>query len=141
MEGFFTSLLVGGKAYEVTVEPDGVAWRVQIGIEAHRVAFRDPLGPRIDGGEAQGRLGEGAGPAVQTAVSLMPGKVVRILVAAGDTVAEGQGLIVIEAMKMENEVPSPAAGRVLEIKVAVQEPVEAGAPLVVIGRDRTTTAP
>ena len=53
-------------------------------------------------------------------------------VAAGDEVQAGQGLVVVEAMKMENAVTSPCAGRVLGVKVAQGETVESGAPLVVI---------
>ena len=132
MEGFFISMLVGGKAYEVTVEPDGDAWHVQVGIDAFRVAFLDPLHPPRPGGSpAAGRAG---GAARRTTVtSMMPGKIVRVFVKPGEAVAEGQELLVVEAMKMENSVPSPASGRVLELKVSPGQAVETGAPLVVIG--------
>jgi biotin carboxyl carrier protein len=128
LDGFFSSLLIGGKAYETTVEPDGDgAWRVQVGIEAHRVVFIDPLrsekGARGEGAE------RGAGGPI---ASLMPGKVVRVMVKAGDEVAEGQDLLVVEAMKMENAVQAPSAGRIGEVLVAPGETVEAGAPLVVM---------
>jgi len=127
LEGFFTSFLIGGKAYETTVEPDGDgAWRVQVGIEAHRVVFLDPLrSERASRGDGDRRAG---GPVL----SLMPGKIVRVLVKAGDEVAEGQDLLVVEAMKMENAVQAPSAGRVQELLVAPGDAVEAGAPLVVI---------
>ena len=129
LEGFFSSLLLDGKAYEVTVEPEGHTWRVQHGIDVHRIEFLDPLRPATKKGEAGGRGSEGR----RVATSLMPGKVVRILVKPGDTVEEGQGVAVVEAMKMENEVGSPSAGKVLEIKVAAGDAVEAGAPLLVVG--------
>jgi len=133
MEGFFTSILMEGRAYEVTVEPDGEAWRVQVGIEAHRVTFIDPLRPRRSAaGEGQGRR-QGVSGGRATVASIMPGKIVRLLVKEGDEVSEGQDLLVVEAMKMENAVSSPAAGRVLELKVARGDAVEAGAPLAVIG--------
>jgi len=138
LEGFFTSILVYGKAYEVTVEPEADSWRVQVGIDIHRVKFADPLRParqneseRVRRGIAYGIVRGRGGRLVATA--LMPGKVSRVLVEPGEEVEEGQGLLVIEAMKMENEVPAPAAGRVLEVKVRAGEPVEAGAPLVVLG--------
>ena len=127
LDGFFSSLLIAGKAYETTVEPDGDgAWRVQVGIEAHRVVILDPL--RSDR-TTRGEQGERASGPI---LSLMPGKVVRILVKAGDEVAEGQDLLVVEAMKMENAVQAPAAGRVQELLVTSGDAVETGAPLVVI---------
>ena len=72
----------------------------------------------------------GQGPA--RLVAPMPGKVVRVLVTAGDEVAARQGLVVMEAMKMENELRSGRAGRVREVLVAEGTSVEAGALLVVI---------
>ena len=133
MEGFFTSILMEGRAYEVTVEPDGEAWRVQVGIEAHCVTFIDPLRPRrTPAGEGQGR-GQGISGGRAAVTSIMPGKIVRVLVKEGDEVSEGQDLLVVEAMKMENAVASPSAGRVLELRVGPGEAVEAGAPLAVIG--------
>ena len=68
----------------------------------------------------------------QEIAASMPGKVVRILVAAGDAVAEGQGLVVVEAMKMQNEIKSPKAGRVAEVLVRPDATVGAGEILVVV---------
>jgi biotin carboxyl carrier protein len=62
----------------------------------------------------------------------MPGKVVRVLVKQGDEVAEGQGLVVVEAMKMENELKSPKAGKVVELHAVEGAAVESGAKLVVV---------
>lgn len=64
--------------------------------------------------------------------SPMPGKVLRHLVKIGDEVQKGQGLIVIEAMKMENEISSPKAGIVKSIDCIINTPVESGALLLVI---------
>jgi len=63
----------------------------------------------------------------------MPGRIGRVLVSVGDEVAARQGLVVIEAMKMENELGAPRAGRVKEIHVTPGTPVEAGRLLVVLG--------
>jgi len=68
----------------------------------------------------------------QTITAQMPGKIVKLAVAVGDGVSEGQGLVVIEAMKMENEIPSPIDGRVVEIGVREGEAVEMGALLLVV---------
>jgi len=62
----------------------------------------------------------------------MPGRVLRVLVAPGDEVTAGQGLVVVEAMKMENELKAPGAGRVTEVAVTEGASVEAGRLLVVI---------
>ena len=62
----------------------------------------------------------------------MPGKVIAVLVSEGDVVEKGQGLVIVEAMKMENEVHSPIAGTVGEIKVKAGDTVEGGAALVII---------
>jgi len=63
----------------------------------------------------------------------MPGKVVRVLVGAGETVAARQGLVVVEAMKMENELRAPRAGTVRDVRAVEGASVEAGALLLTIG--------
>ena len=76
--------------------------------------------------EEAGRAG------LQPVVAPMPGRVVRVLVSPGDDVAARQGVVVVEAMKMENELRSPKAGKVREVNVTPGTPVEAGRVLVVI---------
>ncbi len=68
----------------------------------------------------------------QQIVAPMPGKVVRVLVAPGDEVKVRQGLVVVEAMKMENELRSPKDGRVKDVRVQQGMSVEAGRVLVVV---------
>lgn len=68
----------------------------------------------------------------QTVSAPMPGKVVKVLVAPGAEVQEGQGLVVVEAMKMENELVSPKAGVVKEVHVQEGASVESGAKLIVV---------
>ncbi|MDK2783686.1 MAG: glutaconyl-CoA/methylmalonyl-CoA decarboxylase subunit gamma, partial [Thermococcaceae archaeon] len=63
----------------------------------------------------------------------MPGKVLRILVREGDEVKAGQGLLVLEAMKMENEIPSPRDGVVKKILVKEGDTVDTGQPLIELG--------
>lgn len=78
---------------------------------------------------------EGAGAAVtgpQRIVSPMPGKVVRVLVKAGDEVTARQGLVVVEAMKMENELRAARNGRVRDVAVSEGQSVEAGTVLLVV---------
>ncbi len=79
-------------------------------------------------------LGEKAGgPGEGTIVSPMPGRVLKILVAEGDEVTTGQPLIVVEAMKMENELACGRDGKVLKIHVTPGQNVESGARLIEVG--------
>jgi len=72
----------------------------------------------------------GAGP--RPLRSVMPGRIVRVLVEAGASVKRGQGIVVVEAMKMENELASPKDGIVTQVLVSAGDRVESGATLVVI---------
>jgi biotin carboxyl carrier protein len=86
-------------------------------------------------GRRTGRAGADAGSGAhgeQTVVAPMPGRVVRVLVAQGDEVERRQPVVVVEAMKMENELRSPKAGRVKDVAVTPGTSVEAGRVLVVI---------
>jgi len=62
----------------------------------------------------------------------MPGKVVAVKVQPGESVTRGQGLMILEAMKMENEVPSPCSGKVIRVAVAAGETVETGSLLACV---------
>lgn len=81
-------------------------------------------------GRRAGEAAAGVGP--QQVTAPMPGKVLRVLVAPGDAVEPRQGLVVIEAMKMENELRAGRAGRVTAVRVVAGQSVEAGAPLVLV---------
>jgi biotin carboxyl carrier protein len=72
------------------------------------------------------------GAGAQRVTAPMPGRVLRVLVKVGDVVAHRQGLVVVEAMKMENELTAPKAGTVTEVVIAEGASVEAGRLLVVI---------
>jgi biotin carboxyl carrier protein len=72
----------------------------------------------------------GSGP--QRVLAPMPGKIVRVLVKAGDMVKARQGLVVVEAMKMENELRAARDGRVREVQVSEGQSVDAGAVLLVV---------
>jgi biotin carboxyl carrier protein len=119
------SLLVDGESHEVGLEKRPGGFTVLLPGEAVAVdlaaAARDASAPPHPA----------PGPARLTAP--MPGRVVRVLSAVGTDVAAGQGVIVIEAMKMENEIRAPRAGRVQEVVVQDGQAVEAGALLAVVG--------
>ena len=87
--------------------------------------------PGAFGRQNKGAIGApGSGP--QRVVSPMPGKIVRVLVKAGDPVTAKQGLVVVEAMKMENELRAARDGRVRELSVAEGQSVDAGTVLLVV---------
>ncbi|HUL72098.1 MAG TPA: acetyl-CoA carboxylase biotin carboxyl carrier protein subunit [Vicinamibacterales bacterium] len=87
----------------------------------------------VDGRRFERRSEEAAaGHGEQRVVAPMPGRVARVLVKAGDTVAARQGLVVVEAMKMENELSAPRAGRVKEVAVTEGASVEGGRLLVIV---------
>jgi biotin carboxyl carrier protein len=127
LEGTTLHLLVDGCSREAEVVDDEGAVRVRLGDVERSIVLVD---------ERRRRLASvGGGPAASGRVLLkapMPGKVVKLLVSVGDAVAEGQGVLLIEAMKMENELRSPKAGRVLSIAVAEGQTVEGRAELLVI---------
>jgi biotin carboxyl carrier protein len=115
------SILLHGQSHEIRVTPaaDGVL-KLQNGVREFTAEVIDPRawrGRRHGVVEAEGR---------QPIAAPMPGKVVRLLVKAGDTVEAGQGLFVVEAMKMQNEIRSPKSGRVERLLAREGQAVNAG---------------
>jgi biotin carboxyl carrier protein len=106
------SVLIGGRSY-----------RVMAGVAGVEVFDPRNLRSRKTGTAHQGR---------HEVTAPMPGKVVRLLVALGDAVEPGQGLVVVEAMKMQNEIKSRKAGRVLEVRTKPDAAVTAGEILLVV---------
>ncbi len=124
--GIFT-VIINDRVYRCALEKlPGGAVEVIVNGKRIPVATRDKKHLRGQAGAA-----EGAGGQV-TLSSPMPGKIVRVLLNAGDEVAAHQGVLIVEAMKMQNEVQSPKAGKVTEIKVAEGQTVNAGETLAVI---------
>jgi biotin carboxyl carrier protein len=124
--GVFTVIL-RGKVFACTLEKlPGGATEVIVNGQRIAVVVQDPK--RLSHNTSVG--GQAGGRAVLT--SPMPGKVVRVLRATGDEVAEGQGILVVEAMKMQNEVQSPKTGKIAEIKVTEGQTVNAGEVLAVV---------
>ena len=119
---------------------DGVAWEVDVqrtdkGQDVVMYGTRYEVGVLDERRKALAALGGGAGAsgAGETISTSMPGKVVAVLVEPGDVVEPGQGVIVVEAMKMENELKASAPGVVQKLCAAAGDAVEGGAPLVVLG--------
>jgi len=121
------SILLDGQSFEITVtlSPDGKL-QLHTGTREFIAEVIDPRawsGRRHSSVEAEGR---------QQIVAPMPGKVVRLLVKAGERVEAGQGLLVVEAMKMQNEIRSPKSGTVERILAQEGQPVNAGEVLCVV---------
>ena len=121
------SVLVGGKAYEVKRERSlqGELHMV-IGSARYAVDVQDPRSLKTRRASA----GAEAGP--QKIKAPMPGKIVRVMVAENEEVKAGQGVVVMEAMKMQNELKSPKDGKVQKILAAEGSAVNAGDTLAII---------
>lgn len=139
---------VGGRCFEVEVEGDLVRvdgapvevgpdfrWRrrdAQYEIEREGMVLAARILPR---GTLRPTGGRGGGVGGATVVEApLPGLVRSVLVEVGETVSEGQALVTLDAMKLENEVAAPVAGMVREVRVVPGRAVERGEPLVVLER-------
>ena len=121
------SLIVDNRSFEVEVDISEDEYRVLVDGRSYHVDLLDERRMRVGGLqsaiELQGR---------QSVSVPMPGKVIAVLVSEGDPVERGQGLVIVEAMKMENEVRCPINGEVKEVRVKTGDALEAGAVLVVV---------
>jgi biotin carboxyl carrier protein len=126
--GGLFSLIIGGRSYEVDVveEGEGVL-AVWVEGEPHHIQFEEEGRRRRRAVRAPGQEG---GP--QTIIAPMPGKVVKVLVSLEQQISAGQGVVVVEAMKMENELKASGPGVVKEIRVREGAGVGGGDVLVVI---------
>ena len=120
------SVLMDGRSYDARVEEHPGSLVVVIDGYRFEAEVRDP---RRWLRQSSGRGADG----VHSVTASMPGKVVRVLVAAGDAVEPGQGVVVVEAMKMQNEMKAPRGGKVLAVLVKEGATVVAGEVLATIG--------
>ena len=130
------SLLIGPRSYEVRMF-EQAAGELIVHVNGRTVAARLPaLSPgwrSVAGRRRRGEPAPDAGSGPCRVVAPMPGRIVRVLVKPGDTVAARQGLVVVEAMKMENELRAARAGTVTEVRVSEGMSVEANTILAIVG--------
>jgi len=113
-----------GRSFQVAYQHGGNRqWRVGVGEREFDLSVLTPV-------EAIDTAAETAGSGSSRIEAPIPGKVVAVAVASGDEVASGQPLVVLEAMKMENELTADRQGRVVAVHVAPGDTVEAGTLLV-----------
>lgn len=120
------SILVGGQALEVRVHEAHDGLRIFAGNDEFAAQVSDPRAWRGKHGHAIEAAGR------QQIVAPMPGKIVRLLVKAGEAVEAGKGLLVVEAMKMQNEIRAPRSGTVERLLVSEGQAVNAGEVLAVV---------
>ncbi len=120
------SIVIGGKAYEVKRERTATDLHIWVESARYAAEVRDPRSLRSR--KSDGAAGEGP----QKLVAAMPGKVVRVLVQEKDAIEAGQGILVVEAMKMQNELKSPKKGVVSQMRAKEGANVNAGEVLAVV---------
>lgn len=117
------SLLIAGRSFQVRRGADG---GIFVGTNRYEVSIEDPR-------SWQGRRRrESAYLGPQRLTASMPGKIVRILAREGDLIQAGQGVIVVEAMKMQNEIKSPRAGKLQKVLVREGANVNPGEVLAIV---------
>jgi biotin carboxyl carrier protein len=120
------SVLIDGRSFEIKRERAGNDVHLWVGPERYAAEVRDPRSLR--GRQAKGARDHGP----QKLIALMPGKVVRLLVEEKTELDAGQGVLVVEAMKMQNEIKSPKKGVLTKIVVAEGDRVNAGDVLAIV---------
>ncbi len=122
------SILIGGKSFEARVEDKSDSQlRVTVAGREYDATICNPRKWKRDraaGAEAEGR---------QQVTTPMPGKIVLVLVKSGEVVEVGQGIVVVEAMKMQNELRSPKSGTVERLLVIEGQTVNAGEVVAIVG--------
>jgi biotin carboxyl carrier protein len=122
------SLVPEGGGRQSVIDVDGAAPDLNVTVDNKTVALK------VTSARAKvaGRAAPPRKAAASSIQSPMPGKIVKVLVAVGDEVKSGQGVVVVEAMKMENELKSPKDGKVKAVTVKEGQAVEAGQSLVTL---------
>lgn len=122
------SILFGGHSHELLVTSDRFNYTVSIRSQQFQVQVQDERSRRLNQARKMPSLPEGE----LAVVAPIPGLVVKVLAAAGDAIEEGQPLVILEAMKMENEIRSMRSGVIKSVEVTPGQRVEQNAVLIVL---------
>ncbi|NIT12709.1 MAG: hypothetical protein GTN99_00210 [Candidatus Dadabacteria bacterium] len=125
LDDYLYSIIINGKSHNLAVMKKGK--EIQVFFQGNLYNFEAVS-------ELEQVRGGGGGGANQIS-SPMPSRVVKLLKKEGEEVQDGEGVIVVEAMKMESELKAPLTGKIKEIKVSEGETVEGGTVLVVLSED------
>ena len=123
---------VNGTEYEVELDMEGSVWKATVNGQTFEIEVPDVEAvtkPRRSGGRKKKKSG--------TVSANIPGKVVTVEVTEGQRVEEGQVILILEAMKMQNEIQAPVTGTVTTVHCSEGDAIEANVPLVVIEPDAT----
>jgi biotin carboxyl carrier protein len=121
------SMLYDGHSYELVVEATRYNYTVLIRGDQYQIMVEDERTRRLNASRRQNELPDG-----EFAIKApIPGLVVKLLVAEGDSVDENQPLLILEAMKMENEIRSPRACTIKKVEIAVGQRIEQNAVMIV----------
>ena len=118
-------VIVNGKEYEVELDGEGTTWKATVGGQTFEIEMPEATvaaKPRRSGGRKKKKSG--------TVSANIPGKVVTVEVEEGQAVVEGQVILILEAMKMQNEIQAPVSGTVGSVECSEGEAIEANVPLV-----------
>ncbi len=121
------SLIINHRSFEVDVDTSEEEYRVLVDGRSYHIHLVDERRMRLGGFQTGIQL-----QGKQEVTVPMAGNVIAVLVAEGDRVDKGQGLVIVEAMKMENEVRSPIDAEIKEVRVKTGQSVEAGETLMVV---------
>ena len=120
---------VDGEEYEVELEKQEGVWNVSIDGKIFSIEIE---GGSVEESSGSKRKKKGRGKKSGTISSTIPGKIVSIAVEEGDKVAEGDVVMILEAMKMQNEIQAPLSGTVTAVNCKPGDSIEANSPLVII---------
>ena len=125
-------VIVNGEEFEVELTNDGDTWTATVGGETFEIQVPDSAPPPKKRASSGGKSKKSGKVSAN-----IPGKVVTVEVSIGDVVEEGQVVMILEAMKMQNEIQAPVAGTVTEIHCEEGQSIEANVPLLVITPEET----